>query len=132
MGLSFSFLALYSGTGLPEGFVACIVNGNSRYLLAAFALMVCASRAHAQSAATYPARAIRIVVPFAPGKTLHDIVAKLNTEIVRIITSREMRERLQQEGTEVARDTPEKFTRFFHGEIAKWAKVIRDAGIKLD
>ena len=88
MGLSFAFLALYSGIGLPEGFVACIVNGNSRVLLAAFALMACASGAHAQSAATYSARAIRIVVPFAPGKTPRDIVAKLNTEIVRIVTAR--------------------------------------------
>lgn len=112
--------------------MACIVNGNSRFLLAVFALMACASGAHAQTAAAYPSRAIRIVAPFAPGKTPRDIVAKLNTEIVRIITAREMRERLQQEGTEVTRDTPEEFTRFFHGEISKWAKVIRDAGIKLD
>ena len=43
-----------------------------------------------------------------------------------------MRERLQQEGTEVTRDMPEEFTRFFHGEFAKWAKVICDAGIQRD
>ena len=67
---------------------------------------------------------------FAPGKTPRDIVAKLNGEIVRALATREMRERLAQDGSIAVGDTPEVFSAFFQGEVVKWAKVIRDAGIR--
>lgn len=180
--------------------MSTIVNGNSRFLVAALMLMAGAGSAHAQTAATYPSRAIRIVVPFTPGgpndilartvgqklseawgrqvivenrpgggtviatelvanaapevppvadtlagfdatswygifapvKTPRDIVLKLNNEIVRALGTREMRERLAHDGSLPVGDTPEIFSAFFQGEVAKWAKVIRDVGLKSD
>jgi len=67
---------------------------------------------------------------FAPGKTPRDVIAKLNAEVVRALATREMRERLAQDGSAAVGDTPEEFSRFFQGEIVKWAKVIREAGIR--
>ena len=67
---------------------------------------------------------------FAPAKTPRDIVLKLNNEIVRALMTREMRERLAQDGSVAVGDTPDVFSVFFQGEVAKWAKVIRDAGLK--
>ncbi|MEQ1774236.1 MAG: tripartite tricarboxylate transporter substrate binding protein [Burkholderiales bacterium] len=67
---------------------------------------------------------------FAPGKTPRDVIVKLNAEIVRALGTREMRERLAQDGSVPVGDTPDAFSAFFQGEVAKWAKVIRDAGLK--
>jgi tripartite-type tricarboxylate transporter receptor subunit TctC len=69
---------------------------------------------------------------FAPVKTPRDIVVKLNSEIVRALGTREMRERLAQDGSVPVGDTPEIFSAFFQSEVTKWAKVIRDAGLKSD
>lgn len=68
---------------------------------------------------------------FAPGKTPRDIVARLNAEMVRIMESREMRERMQQEGAVPVGGPPEEFAKFFQSEIVKWATVIREAGIRI-
>lgn len=57
---------------------------------------------------------------------------KINREIARIITSAEMRETLRAQGTDAVGNTQAEFTAFFNGELAKWAKVIRSAGIQPD
>lgn len=56
-------------------FVSAIVNGNSRFLVAALLLMAGVNSVHAPSAAVYPSRAIRIVIPFTPGVP-NDILAR--------------------------------------------------------
>ncbi|MCW5575004.1 MAG: tripartite tricarboxylate transporter substrate binding protein [Burkholderiales bacterium] len=60
------------------------------------------------------------------------VMAKLNTEIARIITMPDTREQLRQQGAEAVGNSQAEFTKFFRGEMAKWAKVIKDAGIKAD
>ena len=65
----------------------------------------------------------------APAATPHDIVAKLNAEMVRILRLSETRERLTHEGVEPAGTTSEEFAAYIKAEIAKWARVIRAAGI---
>jgi tripartite-type tricarboxylate transporter receptor subunit TctC len=69
---------------------------------------------------------------FAPGGTPPDIVSKLNTEIVRILSTAEMKERLAQLGAEPAGGKPEEFAAFIRSEIPKYAKVIRASGAKAD
>jgi tripartite-type tricarboxylate transporter receptor subunit TctC len=59
-----------------------------------------------------------------------EVIAKLNRESARIIESAEMREFLQREGAEPVGGTPEEFGRYFASEVAKWGKVVREAGIK--
>src|SRR5690606_29654485 len=60
------------------------------------------------------------------------VLAKLNTEIARIITLPETREQLRQQGADAVGNSQAEFTAFFKGEMTKWAKVIREAGIKAD
>ncbi len=68
----------------------------------------------------------------APGATPKDIIAKLNQEIARGYRSPDIRERLEREGNVVVVNTPEQFDVFFRAEMEKWARVIREAGIKLE
>ncbi|MBC7780355.1 MAG: tripartite tricarboxylate transporter substrate binding protein [Proteobacteria bacterium] len=67
---------------------------------------------------------------FAPGGTSTAIVARLNTEVRKILESGEMRERLAAEGAEPAPTSPEVFAKLVRDEIQFWRKVARDAGIK--
>ena len=61
-----------------------------------------------------------------------EIVSRLNSEMVRILTSAEVKERFGKMGVEVVAGTPEHFAGFLKGEVERWAKVVRDAGIKAD
>jgi tripartite-type tricarboxylate transporter receptor subunit TctC len=64
--------------------------------------------------------------------TPRDIVQRLNAEIVKILTSAEVRERFGKAGVEVVAGTPEQFGVFLKSEVARWAKVVQEAGIKAD
>lgn len=64
-----------------------------------------------------------------PAGTPKAIIAKLNAEIVRIVTAPDMREKLHEQGAEAVGDTPAEFATFFRKQMDKWAKVIKDAGI---
>ena len=65
-----------------------------------------------------------------PGGLPRDIVAKLHAEIVNAVAPAEVRARLEAVGAEVVANSPEEFAEFQAKEIAKWAKVIRESGIK--
>jgi len=68
-----------------------------------------------------------------PAGTPPDIVAKLNAEIVRALNSNDMRERLEKMGAEPpTNNTPEHFAAFIRTEAAKYAKVVRDSGAKVE
>lgn len=66
----------------------------------------------------------------APAKTPRAIVDTLNSAIVRAVNSPDLRARLLDQGAEPVGNTPEQYTAFIEREIAKWAKVIKAAGIK--
>jgi len=68
----------------------------------------------------------------APAGTPRDIVQRLNAEITKILNSAEVKDRILKQGVEVQTSTPEQFDAFVKSEVARWAKVIRDAGIKAD
>ena len=68
----------------------------------------------------------------APGGTPKDVIARLNQEIAKGYKSPDIRDRLLREGNEVVLNSPEQFEAFFRAEMDKWAKVIREAGIKLE
>jgi tripartite-type tricarboxylate transporter receptor subunit TctC len=67
----------------------------------------------------------------APAHTAAPIIAKVHEEIVKIAAQTDMRERLAQLGLDVAVNSPDEFAAVINAEIAKWAKVIKDANIKL-
>jgi tripartite-type tricarboxylate transporter receptor subunit TctC len=66
----------------------------------------------------------------APAGTPPDIVNKLSTEVVAILKSPEMNDRLSKEGADPVGNTPAEFARHIQAEIEKWRKVIQAAGIK--
>jgi tripartite-type tricarboxylate transporter receptor subunit TctC len=69
---------------------------------------------------------------FAPAGTPPEIIKRLNAEIVKILKMPDVHERLEGLGVEPVANTPEEFAAFQKAEIAKWAKVVKDAGIKAD
>ena len=68
----------------------------------------------------------------APSGTPRDIVLKLNAEIRRILGTPEMKAQLADQGTEVRADTPESLGLFIRTEIPRWAKVVKQSGIKVE
>jgi tripartite-type tricarboxylate transporter receptor subunit TctC len=61
-----------------------------------------------------------------------DIVRRLNTEMVRILHSQEVKDRITKAGVDVVAGTPEHFSGYLKSEVARWAKVVQEAGIKAD
>ncbi len=66
----------------------------------------------------------------APGGTPRDVVQKLNAAVVRILNTPEMKERLASQGAEVIGNTPEQFAAFIRDDTEKWAKVVKEIGLK--
>ncbi|TMH69628.1 MAG: tripartite tricarboxylate transporter substrate binding protein [Betaproteobacteria bacterium] len=64
--------------------------------------------------------------------TPREIVQRLNSEMVKVLTSAEVKERFGRLGVDVAAGTPEQFSQFLKSEVARWAKVVHDANIKAD
>jgi len=67
----------------------------------------------------------------APKGTPKDIVDRLNAEIEKIIASPAIREAWAKQGAVPMTMTPDQFGAFLRGDIDKWAKVIKAAGIKM-
>ena len=68
----------------------------------------------------------------APAATPNDIIKRMSDEVGRIIRSEETRVKLDAMGTFAAGGTPEEFDTFIALETTKWARVIKDAGVKAD
>jgi tripartite-type tricarboxylate transporter receptor subunit TctC len=68
----------------------------------------------------------------APAGTPRDIVAKLNTEINRLMSSPDTRKAMFDAGVEVSTSTPEALTDYMALELVRWGKVVKEAGIKLE
>jgi tripartite-type tricarboxylate transporter receptor subunit TctC len=66
----------------------------------------------------------------APAGTPRDVVAKLNSEIVKIMEAPDMRERLAGQGFEVRTSTPEQLGSYIRSEISKWAPIVKESGAK--
>jgi tripartite-type tricarboxylate transporter receptor subunit TctC len=69
---------------------------------------------------------------FAPAGTPKAIVDRLNTEILKILATQEMQDRLKALGMQPSTFTPAQFGAFQKDEVAKWAAVVKATGIKLE
>jgi tripartite-type tricarboxylate transporter receptor subunit TctC len=67
----------------------------------------------------------------APANTPKDIVAKLSAETARILQLPDVKSRLTDLGAEPVGSTPAQFAAHIKSEIAKWAKVIKEANVEL-
>ena len=68
----------------------------------------------------------------APAATPREIITRLNGELAKALTAPDMKERLATAGIEPVTGTPEQFADFIKSETARYAKVIKDAGIKAE
>jgi tripartite-type tricarboxylate transporter receptor subunit TctC len=68
----------------------------------------------------------------APAGTPRAIVARLNSEVSRIVRSPDMREKLAAQGAEPGGGTPEDYAAVIRADTALWARVIKETGIKAE
>ncbi len=68
----------------------------------------------------------------APAGTPPEVVHKLHATITKILSTPEMKERLDKAGAEVRAQSPEEFGAFIRSEKDRWAKVVKESGAKFD
>jgi tripartite-type tricarboxylate transporter receptor subunit TctC len=66
----------------------------------------------------------------APAATPRETIAKLHADFVKALQHAEVRERLTGMGADVVGSTPEQFGAFMRTESAKWAKLVKETGIR--
>ncbi len=68
----------------------------------------------------------------APAGTPRPVIERLNREVVAILAEPEIRAQLARHGADPAPNTPEQFAAIIRADIAKWGRVVREAGIQPD
>ncbi|MEO8652624.1 MAG: tripartite tricarboxylate transporter substrate binding protein [Ramlibacter sp.] len=68
----------------------------------------------------------------APAGTPHEVVVRLNAEINSLMNTPDVRKALLGAGVEPAPSSPEAMTQYMAEEMARWGKVVKDAGVKLE
>ena len=68
----------------------------------------------------------------APAGTPREIIQRLNAESTKIINSVDVADKFMKQGVSPSTGTPEQFGDLVKSEVVRWAKVIKDAGIKAD
>jgi tripartite-type tricarboxylate transporter receptor subunit TctC len=69
---------------------------------------------------------------FAVKGTPPEIVAKLHSDVAKILRTAEVRQELAALGAEPVGDTPEEFAAFLKTDMARWGKIIQENGIRSD
>jgi len=69
---------------------------------------------------------------FVPAKTPKPVIEKLNKALNTVIADAEVKEKLLAQGSEAVGGTPEALQRTVQAELAKWAKLVKDANIKAE
>jgi tripartite-type tricarboxylate transporter receptor subunit TctC len=67
-----------------------------------------------------------------PANLPKPVVARLHGELIKILNAPDIRERILSDGSEPVGSSPEAFRQFMHADLAKWAKVVKESGAKLD
>lgn len=76
----------------------------------------------------FPFEALGYAGAVFPARVPQAIVAKMNAEMVRVLKTPEMRERIYNVGGEPRHSTPEEFAKFLREDVARWAPVIKESG----
>lgn len=69
---------------------------------------------------------------FMPAGTPREVISKLNRELTRALAAPDVKEKLFNQGIETVGGTPEEFVAYNKAESAKWGKVIREQGIRIE
>ena len=73
-----------------------------------------------------------IIGILAPANTPPDIIEKINAAMRNVLARPVVRERFQAIGVDTAPSTPGAFSAYIKEDLAKWAKVVKEAGIKVE
>jgi len=68
----------------------------------------------------------------APAGTPRPIVNRLNEAVAQILKTPQAQERYAAVGAEIRYDSPEDFEALIRSDVAKWAKVVKARGIRID
>ena len=68
----------------------------------------------------------------APGKTPPEVIAKLSETVQAIAKEAPFRQKMFEVGSNAIGDTPEQFRATIRNDLTRWAKIIKDAGIKAE
>jgi len=66
----------------------------------------------------------------APARTPREVIAKINADVLKVVRSPELVEKLRSEGSDPVGSSVPDYAAFLRDEIAKWAKVIKFANVK--
>jgi len=69
---------------------------------------------------------------FVPAGTPKEIVTRLHEETIKALAAPDIKKRLLESGIVATTNTPEQFAAYIQSETRKWAKVIREANIKVE
>jgi tripartite-type tricarboxylate transporter receptor subunit TctC len=69
---------------------------------------------------------------FTPARTTKEVPAKLHGALAKALADAQVRERFAAQGAEVVGGTPEQLSATLRNDVAKWGRVVKDAGIKID
>ncbi len=67
-----------------------------------------------------------------PANLPKDVVAKLNADINKALKDPELQKKLGDQGADVAGSTPEQFGKLIRDDIARWGKIVKESGAKVD
>jgi tripartite-type tricarboxylate transporter receptor subunit TctC len=67
-----------------------------------------------------------------PGKLPRAVAQKVNADVNTVLAMPDVQEKMDAYGAEDGGGSSEKFAQFIHSEIVKWAKVVKDADVKVD
>ena len=67
-----------------------------------------------------------------PANLPKDVVARLNADINKALKDPELEKKLGAQGADVAGSTPDQFAKLIHDDIARWGKIVKDSGAKID
>ncbi|AEG92482.1 Bug family tripartite tricarboxylate transporter substrate binding protein [Ramlibacter tataouinensis] len=67
-----------------------------------------------------------------PANLPKEVVARLNADINKALKDPELRKKLGDQGAEVAGSTPEQFGKLIRDDIARWGKIVKESGAKVD
>jgi len=69
---------------------------------------------------------------YAPAGTPREVIQRVAAEMAKLAKNKEYTERLAQSGSDAPESSPEHLAAFMQSEIAKWGKLVKDTGAKID
>jgi tripartite-type tricarboxylate transporter receptor subunit TctC len=68
----------------------------------------------------------------APAGTPRAIIARLNSELVKILHSPEVKAEIEKNGIEAVGNSPEEFREVIIAELARWKQIVAQTGVKME